>query len=84
MDNWVSYVFVILVTALITAIITEQSVISRLQLSDGVNLVAGKCRLAKGYGAIGSPQNTLGPENQLALLNNIQNDVRFIISKLNT
>ena len=81
MDNWVSYVFVILVTALITAIITENAVINRITLSDGVSFVAGKCRVAKGYGKLNEQNETISPQDQQVILQNIQNDVRFLKSK---
>jgi len=87
MDNWISYVFVIFVTALITAIITENAIIARLQLSDGVGLIAGKCRMKPGYGKLDNSQETTGPTgpgNQQSILLNIQNDVQFIKNKLNS
>ena len=86
MDNWVSYIFVIFITALITAIITENAVISRITLSDGVGLIAGKCRLTKGFGKLNEQnqnQTTLPlPLDQQTILYNIQNDINLIKNKL--
>ena len=95
MDNWISisYIFVIFFTALITAVITENAVISRIQLSDGVSMIAGKCRLKPNYGLLKDDQ-TSGPgqgqgqgqgqdQNKDQILYNIQKDIQFIKNKLN-
>jgi hypothetical protein len=50
--NWFSYVFVIIITTFIVSIITEKLVINRLKLSEGVDIIAGRCRLKKGYGKL--------------------------------
>jgi len=50
--NWFSYLFVIIITTFIVSIITEKIVINRLKLSEGVDIIAGRCRLKKGYGKL--------------------------------
>jgi hypothetical protein len=50
--DWLSYIIVIIITALITSIIVEKSVIKRISYSDGVVFANGMCRLAKGYGKV--------------------------------
>jgi hypothetical protein len=54
--NWFSYVFVIIITAIIVSIITERLVINRLKLAEGTDIVAGRCRLKRGYGKLPEPQ----------------------------
>ncbi len=50
--NWLSYIVVIVITTFIVSIITENIVIKRLQFSEGVEIIAGKCRLKQGYGLL--------------------------------
>lgn len=52
--SFISYVVVIFITVVIVSIITENSVISRIQCSEGVQFVGGKCRLKQGYSKIDS------------------------------
>ena len=47
--NWLSYMVVIVITTFIVSIITENIVIKRMQCSEGVNIVGGKCILKQGY-----------------------------------
>lgn len=46
------YVMIVLVTVFITSILTEQMVMKRLQMSEGVSISNGRCRLVEGYGKI--------------------------------
>ena len=48
----IRYFLLILLTAFVTAVITEHLVIERLQLSPGTEIIAGRCRLSDGYGKI--------------------------------
>lgn len=48
----IEYFFIIFITMLITSIITEQLVYNRVKLSEGIDLVAGRCRLKPGYGIL--------------------------------
>ena len=50
--NWLSYIIIIIFTALFTSILTEHAVIKRIKYSEGVDYIAGKCRLKNGYGPI--------------------------------
>ncbi len=43
--NWFSYAFVIIITTIIVSMITEKLVINRLKMSEGVDIIAGRCRL---------------------------------------
>jgi hypothetical protein len=47
--NWLSYAVVVVITTFIVSIITENIVIKRIQCSEGVNIIAGKCMLKQGY-----------------------------------
>ena len=81
--SWISYLFVIIITSLIVAIITENAVISRIQLSDNVVFANGRCRsiqtpIASNQPSIASNQ----PSNSQINLESIQNDLNFIKSKL--
>ncbi len=50
--NWLSYIVIVVITAIISSIITENSVIKRLQLGEGVVYKNGRCILKNGYGPI--------------------------------
>ncbi len=50
--DWLSYVIVIIITAIATCIITENIVLKRIQYSPGVFYAAGRCRLKQGYGPL--------------------------------
>ncbi len=49
---WLSYLIVSIIVAFITAIFTENSVLKRIQYSEGITLAGGKCRLKQGYGKL--------------------------------
>ncbi len=49
---WLSYLIISIIVAFITAIFTENSVLRRIQYSEGVVIAGGKCRLKKGYGKL--------------------------------
>lgn len=50
--DWLSYIIVIIITAIATCIITENIVLKRIQYSPGVFYAAGRCRLKQGYGPL--------------------------------
>lgn len=54
---WLSYLIVAIIVAFITAIFTENSVLKRIQYSDGIVIAGGKCRLKKGYGKLDEKSN---------------------------
>ena len=54
-DHYFLIIFLLIINSLIVSIITERLVINRLKLSEGVDIIAGKCRLKKGYGKL--PEN---------------------------
>ncbi len=49
---WLSYIVLTIVVSFLVAIFTEYSVTKRMQMSEGVVLKAGKCRLKDGYGPV--------------------------------
>ncbi len=49
---WLSYIIVALIVSFITAVLTEHSVLKRIQYSEGIALIGGKCRLKRGYGRL--------------------------------
>ncbi len=51
-DNYFFIIFLLIIVSLIVSIITERLVINRLKLSEGVDIIAGRCRLKKGYGKL--------------------------------
>lgn len=50
--NLIGYIVVIIITAFIVSIITEHLVVRRLELSPGVVIRNGRCRLETGYGKL--------------------------------
>lgn len=56
-DNYFFIIFLLIIVSLIVSIITERLVINRLKLSEGVDIIAGRCRLKKGYGKLDSQEN---------------------------
>jgi len=51
-DSILKYFFTVIITAILISIITEKIVINRLKLSEGVDIIDGKCRLKEGYGKL--------------------------------
>ena len=49
------YAITIIVTIFIVSIITEHMVIQRLQMSSGVEIINGRCRLKQGFGKLNTP-----------------------------
>ena len=93
--NWLSYIIVIVITTFIVAIITENVVIDRFQMSEGVYIMAGRCRLRPGYGKLTGPDNEmlanqLGQNNiysnnlleQEQLINTLQKDIQMLKDRL--
>jgi len=74
-SNWISYAVVIIITALFVAVITEQATIARIQLSDGIIFMNGKCRLKTN-----TPNQTQQPTQEMFM--SLQNDIQYIKSKL--
>jgi hypothetical protein len=54
------YVIIIIVTTFIVSIITERMVIQRLQISPGVEIINGRCRLKENYGKLDGVQHNYG------------------------
>ena len=63
----IGYIIIIVIISIFVSIVTEQMLIRRLQLSEGVEISRGKCRLKPGYGLISG--NGDGNGNALNALN---------------
>jgi hypothetical protein len=48
----IGYAILIIFICIIVSIITEQMVIKRLQIGEGVEITRGRCRLLNGYGKV--------------------------------
>lgn len=48
----IGYTVIMICICIIVSIITEQMVIKRLQMSEGVEITRGRCRLIPGYGKL--------------------------------
>lgn len=48
----IGYIIIMIVTTIIVSIITERMVIKRLELSEGVEIKNGRCKLKNGYGVL--------------------------------
>ncbi len=59
----IGYIIIIIIISIIVSIITEQMVIRRLRLEEGVIISKGKCILKPGYGIIPPPNSP--PNSQL-------------------
>jgi hypothetical protein len=55
----IGYIIVVIIISIIVSIITEQMLIRRLQLSDGILINRGRCRLKDGYGKLPTTTNAL-------------------------
>ena len=62
--GWLNYGVIIVITAFIVSILTENSVIKRIKGSEGTTLVYGKCRLLSGYGKLPEDSVNLTTENK--------------------
>jgi len=79
---YLSYIFIAIFVAFITAVFTENSVIKRIGYSEGVMIAGGRCRLKNGYGAVGTNAGT-DTDNVKVQLENIKNQLDNITNKLN-
>ncbi len=52
----IGYTVIALFLCIFVSIITEQLVIKRLQMSEGVEISRGRCRLIPGYGKLEKPE----------------------------
>jgi len=57
----IGYIIILVIVSIFVSIVTEQMLIRRLQLSEGVEISRGKCHLKKGYGLIISNDVTKPP-----------------------
>lgn len=81
--NWLSYAIVVVITTFIVSIITENIVVKRIQCSEGVNIIAGKCMLKQGYVSAESYNKRIRElEEQLGSQKNQKNESRFDFSNL--
>jgi hypothetical protein len=58
----IGYIVIIIIISIIVSIITEQMLIRRLKLEEGVTISKGKCILRSGYGLL--PTEKLSTEKQ--------------------
>ncbi len=61
---YLSYIFIAIFVAFITAVFTENSVIKRIGYSEGIIMSGGKCKLKNGYGLVAGT-NTDNVKDQL-------------------
>lgn len=54
----IGYIIIVICICIIVSIITEQMVIKRLQISEGVEITRGRCRLTPGYGKLENHGNS--------------------------
>ena len=54
----IGYIIILIIIGIIVSIITEQMLIRRLRLEEGVTISKGKCVLKPGYGLITTNQPT--------------------------
>ncbi len=64
------YIATIVVTIFIVSIITEHMVIKRLQMSPGVEIKNGRCRLKQGFGSLVIPESPEQVPGQLKVSRN--------------
>lgn len=66
----IGYIIIIIIIGIIVSIITEQMLIRRLKLEEGVTISKGKCILKPGYGLLPTqttaPATTVAPGNEMA------------------
>ena len=74
----IGYIIVVFIISIILSIITEQMLIRRLQLSDGILISKGRCRLKEGYGKLTStnaPTNAPTPPHDIGEYNSEINNL---------
>lgn len=54
----IGYIVILIIVTIIVSIITEQMLIRRLKLEEGVIISKGKCILKEGYGLLPPPTNS--------------------------
>jgi hypothetical protein len=67
----IGYIIIIIIIGIIVSIITEQMLIRRLKLEEGVTISKGKCVLKSGYGLIPPPSPSSSPSP--SPINNLSN-----------
>jgi hypothetical protein len=90
--NWLSYIIVIVITTFIVAIITENVVVDRLQMTECVYIMAGRCRLKPGYGKLGPASASMNIQQrniysdslleQEQMIENLQKDIQTLKDRL--
>jgi hypothetical protein len=69
----IDYVIAIILISIIVSIVTEQMLIRRLKLEDGVMISKGKCVLKPGYGLLPVQTSTQPSQTSQNNLNNSYN-----------
>jgi len=59
----IGYVIIIIIIGIIVSIITEQMLIRRLKLEEGVTISKGRCVLKEGYGLLPTTSSTNSSTN---------------------
>lgn len=57
----IGYIIILIIISIFVGIITEQMLIRRLQLSEGIEISRGLCRLKQGYGLLPTTSTTTAP-----------------------
>jgi len=62
----IGYIIILIIVGIIVSIITEQMLIRRLRLEEGVTISKGKCILKPGYGLITTQSPSQSPSQSLS------------------
>lgn len=74
MGDWLNYIIIIVITVFVVSVITENAVINRLQISEGVVIAGGRCRLLDGYGKTGINSQNYEKDSNYDMIRPMSND----------
>ncbi len=80
---YLSYIFIAIFVAFITAIFTENSVIKRIGYSEGIIMSGGKCKIKPGFILSTGTNADADTDNVKDQLESIKNQLDNIANKLN-
>jgi hypothetical protein len=66
----IGYILIIIISCIITSIATEQMLIRRLKLAEGIQVKRGVCMLKDGYGKVDG-NTTPPPVNNIGQIENV-------------
>lgn len=64
----IGYIIIIIIIGIIVSIITEQMLIRRLKLEEGVMISKGKCILKPGYGLLNTTNNQVEQNSNIQII----------------